>query len=145
MTGFDKAALERLMTLGRKRGHLTTGDLENELPVSAMSPDELALVIVHLEEAGVPVELDAALLAPGGGAPAPEAGGFVLPQPATTHPPARPQEGSGAAPVAAAATRPGASGSEGSWSRAHLAVMIAGLVVVALLAAVLAIVNLAHR
>ena len=32
MTGFDKAALERLMALGRRRGHLTTGDLESELP-----------------------------------------------------------------------------------------------------------------
>ena len=61
----SKETLDRLVALGRDRGHLTTEDLRNALPVDAMAPDEIALVVVHLEEAGVPVDLDEAFLAPG--------------------------------------------------------------------------------
>lgn len=55
-------SLERLVALGQSRGHLTTEDLAGALPVDAMSPDEIALIVVHLEDAGVPVELDESLL-----------------------------------------------------------------------------------
>lgn len=54
----DSGTLARLVALGRRKGHLTNQDLEAVLPVSAMSAEDIALVVVHLEDAGVPVELD---------------------------------------------------------------------------------------
>jgi hypothetical protein len=53
-----------LVALGRRKGHLTNQDLEAALPVDIMSPEDIALVVVHLEEAGVSVDLDETLLAP---------------------------------------------------------------------------------
>jgi hypothetical protein len=140
MAGFDKAALERLMALGRRRGHLTTGDLESELPVGGMEPDEIALVIVHLEEAGIPVDVDAALLA-GERRPAalpPDDAGLVLPNPPVEAPPTLFAGAEGAA----APVRPApdaATPASGRWSYAHLAVAIAGAAVLLLLAAFLAL------
>jgi hypothetical protein len=60
----DSNTLDRLISLGRERGHLTTEDLRASLPVESMSAEEIALVVVHLEETGVPVELEESLLAP---------------------------------------------------------------------------------
>jgi len=54
----DSNTLDRLISLGRKQGQLTIQDLETNLPIHSMSTDEIALIVVHLEEAGVPVELD---------------------------------------------------------------------------------------
>ncbi len=62
------AVLDGLVEQGRKRGRLTTDDLTRALPIHAMTPDEIALVVAHLEDAGVPVEVDEALL---GGRPRP--------------------------------------------------------------------------
>ena len=59
-----KDVLDRLVALGRRQGHLTTEDVKHALPVDAMTPDEIALVVVHLEDHGIAVELDESLLAP---------------------------------------------------------------------------------
>lgn len=59
---FDSDILGRLISLGRERGHLTTADLRASLPIERMSAEEIALVVVHLEETGVPVELEESLL-----------------------------------------------------------------------------------
>jgi hypothetical protein len=132
MAGFDKAALERLMTLGRRRGHLTTADLEGELPVNAMQPDEIALVIVHLEEAGIPVEVDAGLLTGEPRPAAPPDTTLILPERETLMPPAAPigagsaGPGPAAPPVPAAEARPGGLGS-------HRAVAIGGAVALVIL------------
>ena len=60
----DSDTPARLVALGRRKGHLTNQDLEAALPVATMSPEDIALVVVHLEEAGVLVDLDETLLAP---------------------------------------------------------------------------------
>ncbi|MEZ0171309.1 RNA polymerase sigma factor region1.1 domain-containing protein [Microvirga sp. TS319] len=59
---FDSDILGRLVSLGRERGHLTTADLRAGLPIERMSAEEIALVVVHLEETGIPVELEKGLL-----------------------------------------------------------------------------------
>ncbi|MBJ6127892.1 RNA polymerase sigma factor region1.1 domain-containing protein [Microvirga splendida] len=59
----DSNTMDRLVALGREQGQLTTQDLETNLPIHAMSAEDIALVVVHLEESGVPVELDDRLLA----------------------------------------------------------------------------------
>jgi hypothetical protein len=60
----DSNTLDRLITLGRQQGQLTTLDLETNLPIHSMSAEDIALIVVHLEEAGVPVELEDSLMAP---------------------------------------------------------------------------------
>ncbi|HEU6440793.1 MAG TPA: RNA polymerase sigma factor region1.1 domain-containing protein [Microvirga sp.] len=60
----DSTTLDRLISLGRERGHLTTEDLRASLPIESMSADDIALIVVHLEETGVPVELEPELLSP---------------------------------------------------------------------------------
>ena len=80
----SRDTLDRLIATGRSQGGLTSEDLRKALPIDAMSPEDLALVVVHLEEEGVPVELDESLLgltraegcSPGSG---PDGGGIVLP------------------------------------------------------------------
>lgn len=137
MAGFDKGALERLEALGRRRGHLTTGDLEGELPVSGMTPEDIALVIVHLEERGIPVEVDPELLTgerrPTAASPEP---GLLLPDPAPgPFPVVGSAQAAGLAPMPGATAEPG--GARGGWGSTHTAVAVAGLVVVALLAVAL--------
>ncbi|MGY2048298.1 RNA polymerase sigma factor region1.1 domain-containing protein [Methylobacterium sp. JK268] len=97
----DRATLDRLIARGRAQGQLTTADLRGELPISGMSPDTIALVLIELEEAGIPVELEEDLLGPGRGLGAAPPPGLVLP----THDPG------GGAPGAAAegGTGPGAA------------------------------------
>ena len=58
----DRNSLERLIALGRQKGGLTNQDLEEALPVDHMSAEDIALMVVHLEEAGIPVDLDDTLL-----------------------------------------------------------------------------------
>jgi hypothetical protein len=60
----DRITLDHLISLGRRQGHLTTEDLRASLPVETMSAEEIALIVVHLEETGVPVELEESLLSP---------------------------------------------------------------------------------
>ena len=68
MTGpnpmFDLGTLDRLMETGRAKGGLTNEDLEAALPIGSMSAEDIALVVVQLEDAGIPVELDESLLTP---------------------------------------------------------------------------------
>jgi hypothetical protein len=63
----DSTTLDRLISLGRERGHLTTEDLRASLPVERMSAEDIALVVIHLEETGVSVELEDSLLTPRSG------------------------------------------------------------------------------
>ncbi len=72
----DSSTLARLVALGRAKGRLTLEDLKAALPVDTMDAEDIAPVVVHLEDAGVPVELDERLLG----------------QPSTGRPPARPVE-----------------------------------------------------
>lgn len=60
----DRNILDRLIDLGQRQGQLTTADLRATLPVEAMSAEEIAQVVVQLEERGVAVELETALLNP---------------------------------------------------------------------------------
>ncbi|MDQ6734012.1 MAG: RNA polymerase sigma factor region1.1 domain-containing protein [Nitrospirota bacterium] len=55
-------AVESLMETGRQRGGLEIDDIRRALPVDAMSIEELADVLARLEEAGISVEIDPALL-----------------------------------------------------------------------------------
>ena len=61
----DRNTLDRLITLGRRQGQLTTEDLRASLPIESMSAEEIALIVVHLEESGIAVELEDSLLSPG--------------------------------------------------------------------------------
>jgi sigma-70-like protein len=80
----SRDALDRLVAVGRSHGGLTTEDLRRALPVDGMSAEDLALVVVHLEDEGIPVELDESHLgltraegcSPGSG---PDGGVIVLP------------------------------------------------------------------
>ncbi len=60
----DSNTLDRLISLGRQQGQLTTHDLEANLPIHSMSAEEIARIVVHLEESGVPVELEDSLVTP---------------------------------------------------------------------------------
>ncbi len=60
----DRNTLDRLISLGRDQGHLTTQDLRSELPIESMSAEEIALIVTHLEEGGIPVELEDSLIDP---------------------------------------------------------------------------------
>ncbi|QRM31268.1 RNA polymerase sigma factor region1.1 domain-containing protein [Microvirga sp. VF16] len=78
----DSNTLDRLVALGRKQGHLTNQDLEANLPIASMSAEEIALVVVHLEETGVPVELDDRLVSPNAKAsPTPVKSAEIIPFP----------------------------------------------------------------
>lgn len=54
----DSTILDRLISRGRERGYLTTEDLRASLPVDNMSAEEIALIVVQLEETGLAVELE---------------------------------------------------------------------------------------
>jgi Sigma-70 factor, region 1.1 len=129
----DSSTLDRLIALGRKQGHLTNRDLESNLPIASMGAEEIALIVVHLEESGVPVELEDSLvhrpIEPG---PAPVRSAEIIPfpdrsaaaclkrqaAPLQTTAPARPE----ARKPASHAKRP-----------AHWAVAFSGLLVLGLL------------
>jgi Sigma-70 factor, region 1.1 len=59
------AKYRRLLELGKQQGRLTAEDLRQALPIDQMSIDEISRVLVRLEDAGVSVEIDPALLSPG--------------------------------------------------------------------------------
>jgi sigma-70-like protein len=64
------SSYERLLRLGKEQGGLTAHDLERVLPIDRMSMDELSDVLARLEDAGIPVEIDPALLSPASRNPA---------------------------------------------------------------------------
>ncbi|MEH3143929.1 MAG: hypothetical protein PGN34_00880 [Methylobacterium frigidaeris] len=126
-TGIDRATLDRLIALGRRQGGLTTDDLRRTLPVDGMSADAIALVVIELEDAGVPVELDDGLLASGRGVPtvpAPEAP--VPPRPADP-PVAAPSAPDGPGPATPGAAASAGSPRDAGRAGAHRAVVVAGL------------------
>jgi hypothetical protein len=53
-----------LIQMGRARGGLEVDELRQVVPIDAMTAEELADVLTRLEEAGISIEIDAALLAP---------------------------------------------------------------------------------
>lgn len=60
--GIDTDTLQRLIDLGKRKGQLSTEDLFAGLPVDSMSAEDIAMVVLEIEEAGVPVEPDDTLL-----------------------------------------------------------------------------------
>jgi hypothetical protein len=55
---------ERLLQLGKQQGGLTPHDLQQVLDLERVRPDELSDMLERLDQAGVSVEIDPALLAP---------------------------------------------------------------------------------
>lgn len=62
----ERSAFERLIEKGRRRGGLSAEDLRAALPIERMSADDIAMVVLQIEEEGVQVELDDELLARSG-------------------------------------------------------------------------------
>jgi len=56
--------VDRLIQLGRRQGGLEIKDIRQALPIDTMTIEELADVVARLEEAGISVEIDAALFTP---------------------------------------------------------------------------------
>lgn len=55
---------DRLVELGRQRGTLQSDDIRQALPVETMTTEEIVDVVTRLEDAGITVEIDPALLTP---------------------------------------------------------------------------------
>lgn len=127
----DRTMLDRLIDLGRRRGEVTTADLRANLPVHAMSAEEIARIVVGLEEAGIAVELEADLLLPGPQAAPPKTGAEIIPFPKRDGAPRKARTPPGEA--AAMLTLPNAKAPppQESRSRVH-AIVAVGLVVLAL-------------
>ena len=60
-------SFERLLQLGEQQGRLTPHDLQQVLDVERLSTDELSDMLVRLDQAGVSVAIDPALLASASG------------------------------------------------------------------------------
>jgi Sigma-70 factor, region 1.1 len=58
----DGRAIGRLAAIDRRKGHITLADIEAIFPVDAMSPEEIGQTMVRLEDAGIDIEFDKALL-----------------------------------------------------------------------------------
>jgi hypothetical protein len=131
----DQDTLARLLAHGRAQGHLTTEDLRRALPVEAMQAEDLALVVAHLEDEGVPVELDESLFLGGPAHDAAPPRGFELSGPprdaAAPAPPLRAGP-SGTDATASPAAEPAPPAASGPY--ANKAILIAGAIVFALLA-----------
>jgi len=64
------SSYERLLELGREQGGLTAQDLQRVLPIDQMSMDEISDVLARLDDAGITIEIDPALLSPASRNPA---------------------------------------------------------------------------
>jgi len=130
---FDSNTLDLLISLGRKQGQLTTRDLEANLPIHSMSATDIALIVVHLEESGVPVELDDTLLTPNAKpVQAPARSAEIIPFPDRTTAARMKKRNAPLKPAAPApAETPGFAKQERR--AAHWAVAVAGLLVLALM------------
>ena len=133
---FDRTTLDRLVALGKSQGGLTPDDLRRALPVDRMSAEDIALVLIELEEAGISVDPDEALLT--SGRPLPPAGAVRLPESGAAEaalPAAEPTKTTTAAsaPETRAATPPKPQGG------AHRAVVWAGVAALVLALVVLAL------
>jgi hypothetical protein len=132
----DRGTLDRLIALGRDRGELAAEDLRAALPVERLDVDDLVLVMLELEAAGISVE--------------PEAFGPPADKPLTTAltlpprdpgpvPPVRAGEGGDAAAAPTdAGSRPAAPQADpDDGAGANRAVALAGLATLLVLGAVL--------
>jgi len=129
----DSNTLDRLIALGRKQGHLTNQDLEANLPIASMSAEEIALIVVHLEETGVPVELDDSLVSPSAKpSPGPVKSAEIIPFPDRAAA-ARMKRRTGPLQKANPPQPEAAPSAQQGRRTAHWAVAISGLLVLALL------------
>ena len=128
----DSSIIARLVALGRAKGHLTIEDLKAALPVDTMDAEDIALVVVHLEDAGVPVELDERLLGrPSTGRPPTRPVEVVLPATGPSrHPPRTSDQPLSGAEAQSSAEPPKAE--QRSGPSAHMAVLGAGILLVLL-------------
>ena len=95
--------LEHLVELGRRKGRITTADVRQAMPVSSMTVEEVAKIVLELERAGIEVDLEPALLKPAVGGLRP-----TVPVRTTSHPaepalPASPPADRAPEPVSAGA------------------------------------------
>lgn len=95
----DSSILDHLISLGRERGHLTTEDLKASLPIETMSTEEIASIVVHLEETGVPVELEDALLSPNPKPVLPQRTAEIIPFPGPRSAHRKPSKASSLKPI----------------------------------------------
>ena len=58
----DTTAVDRLIQIGRQRGGVEIDDIRKVLPIDAMSVEEISDALALLEEAGISVEIDPAML-----------------------------------------------------------------------------------
>ncbi|MBA1157660.1 RNA polymerase sigma factor region1.1 domain-containing protein [Microvirga mediterraneensis] len=129
----DSNTLDRLIALGRQQGHLTNRDLEDNLPIASMSAEDIALIVVQIEETGVPVELEDSLVSPNAKpSPAPVRSAVIIPFPDRAAAARMKQRKVPLqkAPSSAAAT---ATSTVQRSRAAHWAVAVAGVLVLALL------------
>ncbi|TNC12410.1 hypothetical protein FF100_16450 [Methylobacterium terricola] len=134
---FDRTTLDRLIALGRSRGGLGPDDLRQALPVDRMSAEDIALVLIELEEAGVPVDPDEVLLQQG--RPLPPGGAVRLPEPPAPAAAPPPAPESPPAAMAAPGPSPRQAAPGPAQGGAHRAVVWAGLAALLLALAVLAV------
>lgn len=133
----DSNTLDRLITLGRQQGHLTNRDLEDNLPIASMRAEDIALIVVQIEESGVPVELDDSLLSSNAKPiPAPARSAVIIPFPDRAAAARMKQRKVPLQKAAASAPAAKPAGQKGR--AAHWAVAGAGFLVLALLIGIVA-------
>ncbi len=129
--------VDRLTRIAGGRGSLSADQLRQAVPVEAMSIEEIASLIAALEERGVSVEVDPALMSPRHPL-SPEARAAAAARPVAESPPrAAPNRASAqtAAPASSLPPRQPRSAGPPSWRAA--AVALVALVVVAVVLAAL--------
>jgi hypothetical protein len=62
---------DRLIELGRRKGRLDIDDIKEMMPIDTMTTEDLAGLVILLEEHGIAIELDPELLIPGNWPPPP--------------------------------------------------------------------------
>jgi hypothetical protein len=62
---------DRLIELGSRKGRLDIDDIKEMMPVETMTTEDLAGLVILLEEHGIAIELDPELLMPGNWPPPP--------------------------------------------------------------------------
>jgi hypothetical protein len=72
---------DRLIALGRSKGSLGIDDIKEAMPVESMTTEDLAGLVILLEEHGIAIDLDPELLRPNSGPPRPLASPADAPPP----------------------------------------------------------------
>ncbi|MFC6773813.1 RNA polymerase sigma factor region1.1 domain-containing protein [Methylobacterium gregans] len=57
----ERRILDRLIALGRATGRISSDELRAHLPTATMTAEDIALVVLELEESGVEVEFEGPL------------------------------------------------------------------------------------